>query len=400
MTAPSRFAMGLVGDNMAVADAGSGQVTFLNATASLVLLSLIERERSEYELFALFDGIDFHARPPRNEDVDCILREFKSLGWAERGSDGVWRAKRDCAPRALWTESEMRENALPRQRWSRQVRVSHAAILLRIEAEAGSDPNGDFARLTRFLEGLPPDRNGPPGVTLSLAIRKDEIEIRNGKRSATFKDFQTASGVLLRLAIEHSHPDAKDHTSLHAGAICGPDGAILMPAVSGAGKTTLTGFLVARGWRYGGDDVVGAGRVGATGDIHILPFPTALGVKDGSVDILRPWYPSIAETSPLAYGAKSVRFLACDQERGAIKEDWRKLRALVFPTYDAQSDLHLEAISETDALRLILQSGWGNGVEFDRAGFGLLVDAVNTLPKYSMRYSSLAAAAAALEGAP
>jgi hypothetical protein len=398
MKAPSRFAMGLVGDNMAVADAGSGQVTFLNASASLVWLSLIESERSEDELFALFDWIDPHARQSRNDAVRNILREFKSLGWADIAGGSAWRMTGGRHSRIQWTPCKPREIALHTQRWSRQVRVSNATILFQIEAEAGSDPNGDFARLTRFLEGFALDCSARPDAALSLAIRAGEVAVSDGGKTASFKDFQTASGVLLRLAIEHSYPDAKDHTTFHAGALCGPKGAILMPAVSGAGKTTLTGFLVARGWRYCGDDVVGAGRVGATGEIHILPFPTALGVKGGSVDILRPFFPSIEDVSPVAYGAKSVRFLTCDQERGPIREDWRKLRALVFPTYDKQSALHLEAISETDALRLILQSGWGNGAEFERTSFGLLIEAVNCLPRYRLRYASLDAAAAALEG--
>jgi hypothetical protein len=51
-------------------------------------------------------------------------------------------------------------------------------------------------------------------------------------------------------------------------------------------------------------------------------------------------------------------------------------------------------------LRLILEAGWGDGLEFDPAEFDLLLAAVNNLPAYSLRYSSLEAAAGALESLP
>ncbi len=400
MNALKRFAMGLVGENMAVADACSGQVTFLNASASVVWLSLIERERAESELLGLFDGMAAQGRPISDDAVRNILREFEALGWVDKAGDGLWRMKAGSTSSLQWTESNPLENDVADERWSKQVRIANNALLLTIAAETGADAHGDFARLSGFLSGLARDPGARPAAALSLAIRPGGIEVLNGPKAALFKDVQTASGVLLRLAIEYSYPDAKNHTTLHAGAVCGPEGAILLPAVSGAGKTTLTGFLVARGWRYCGDDVVGLGRLGATGEIYLLPFPTALGIKDGSVEILRPFFPSLNDVSPVAYGAKSVRFFACDDGRSAIDESWRKLRALVFPTFAAGANLHLEAISETDALRLILQSGWGNGVEFDRAGFELLVEAVNTLPRYRLEYSSLEAAASALEHLP
>jgi hypothetical protein len=400
MNALTRFAIGLVGENMAVADVSSGQVTFLNASASVVWLSLSERERSESELLTLFDGMPVHGQPIRDDAVRNILREFETLGWVDKAGDGLWRMKAGSTSNLQWIESNPLANDFAGQLWSRQVRVSNTAIHLTIAAETGADEHGDFARLSGFLGGLPRDLGGRPDAALSLEIRAGGIDVRNGPKAALFKDVQTASGVLLRLAIEYSYPDAKNHTTLHAGAVCGPEGAILLPAVSGAGKTTLTGFLVARGWRYCGDDVVGVGRMGATGEIYLLPFPTALGIKDGSVEILRPFFPSLNDVSPVAYGAKSVRFFACDSGQGAIDESWRKLRALVFPTFAADANLHLEAISETDALRFILQSGWGNGVDFDRPGFELLVEAVNTLPRYRLTYSSLEAAASALEHLP
>jgi hypothetical protein len=393
----SRFAMGLVGDDMAVADAASGQITLLNPSASIVWLTLLERDCAETDILTLFDGAVAH---PQGEAILSILRNFEDLGWAYRTSDGAWQVKEACASSVEWTQIACGAGQTGGLLWNRQVHVSDAAILLQVASETGADSNGDFARVSSFLAGLPLDCCPQPNNRLSLVITAAGIEVHEAANKAIFKDVQTASGLFLRLAIRSLHPDAKPQTTLHAGAVCGPKGALLFPAISGSGKTTLTAYLSAKGWRYGGDDVVGIGRFGASNDIHLLPFPTALGLKDGSLDILRSHYPEIAYATPVAYGSKSVRFVVCDHELDLIPIDWRKIRALVFPTYDKDAGLHLEAISQADALRLILEAGWGDGLEFDPAEFDLLLAAVNNLPAYSLRYSSLEAAAGALESLP
>lgn len=383
---------------MAVADAESCEINLLNSSASLVWLTLLDRDCTETDLCALFDEVAQPVLGRQDEAILSILRNFESLGWAHRTSDATWRISDSCAPTMLWTQSACYRSGPFDKLWRRKVRVADASLLLQVQTQSGSDSNGDFARLSHFLGGLPLDREPQPDAVLSLAITADGIEIRDGDKTSCFKDVHTASGPFLRLAINHLYPDARALTTLHAGAVCGPRGALLFPAISGSGKTTLTAYLSAHGWRYGGDDVVGIGRLGASNEIQLLPFPTALGIKEGSFDILRPFYPDLTEVTPVVYGAKAVRFVACDG--ASIDSDWRKVRALVFPTFDKDSSLQLDALSQVDALRLVLDAGWGDGVELDPAGFALLLAAVNDLPRYSLRYSSLEAAAAALESLP
>lgn len=65
---------------------------------------------------------------------------------------------------------------------------------------------------------------------------------------------------------------------LHAGAVSGPGGGVLLPGASGAGKSTLVATLVRAGFGYLTDELVGMSAPGG----RLLPFPRALTIKPGS----------------------------------------------------------------------------------------------------------------------
>lgn len=397
----SRFLMGLVGDNLAVGDSLFGRISLLNPPAAVIWLTLMQGPCAEADLAALFDGAGAD-RQTTGAAIVQSLRRFEALGWVEKDVDGAWRTidAPDGSARALplWTptDADQREDEGETLRWTRQTKISNARVQLDLLAEAGAD-RPEFARMAGFLGGLAQGNGAPCDARVAMAFSPKGIEVIDAGLCAFFDDIAAASGVFLKRAIGHAHPDAIAFTTLHAGAVCKAGGAILLPAVTGLGKTTLTAYLVARGWRYGGDDVVGIGRFDMQDTIHLLPFPTALGIKDGSVEILRPHFPALDDARTISYGSKSVRYAPCEDKLAPMTGDWRTVRALVFPAYESNAALQLDALAAPDALRMILEAGWGDGVELDPPGFDLLLDAVNILPAYTMRYSSLEAASAALD---
>ena len=82
--------------------------------------------------------------------------------------------------------------------------------------------------------------------------------------------------------------------ALHASAISDTKSTILFSAQAGSGKTTISSLLRASGLRLISDDFVPID--GITG--LVFPFPTAVSVKEGSIPVLSPYYPSLlaAET--------------------------------------------------------------------------------------------------------
>lgn len=60
---------------------------------------------------------------------------------------------------------------------------------------------------------------------------------------------------------------------LHAGAVAGGQGAVLVPGPSGSGKSTLVGALVMGGYGYLSDELAALGAGG-----RVLPFPRGLGL--------------------------------------------------------------------------------------------------------------------------
>lgn len=396
----TRFRMGLVGDALAIADLHTHRVTVLNSTAAVVWLTLAGSACSAQELADLISNAPSCSPSPSAASVAEVLQQFETMGWAFKGEGGLWRAKSDPdaggASRIHWAH-ETAKITLARS-WRRHVRIADAPLKLSVLMEAGVERRDEFARLAGFLGGLPHEECDASHPEISIVLRDGRVDVANDGRIASFMDMETASGVFLKLAIQHAHPDAVAPTTLHAGAVHKRGGAILFPAISGAGKTTLTAYLAANGWGYGGDDVVGVARETNSSTLRLLPFPSALGVKDGSLEILRPHYPHIAHGEAVSYGGKLVRYVACDGEPPSSDGDWRRLRALVFPSFERDAPAELTEVSEPDALHEVLQAGWGDGAEFDATGFDLLIEAVNSLPRYRLKYGALNDAARILEG--
>lgn len=63
------------------------------------------------------------------------------------------------------------------------------------------------------------------------------------------------------------------HLLLHAGAVAGGEGAVLVPGPSGSGKSTLVAALVMGGHGYLSDELAALGTGG-----RVLPFPRGLGL--------------------------------------------------------------------------------------------------------------------------
>jgi hypothetical protein len=105
-----------------------------------------------------------------------------------------------------------------------------------------------------------------------------------------------SSGNILADLFAHVNLDtveaARELVLVHAGAVVAPNGlGMLLPAPSGAGKTTLVAGLVEAGFGYLSDEA--AVLDPATGDL--LPYPTHLSLKAKSRDRFRDAMPDPAD---------------------------------------------------------------------------------------------------------
>ena len=398
-----RFAYDLLGDGLAVADSRSNRISMLNASAAVAWIALNEDNHSVSELVRVMQEHFPSQKTEFSESLRALLLEWKGYGWARCDRQGTWSIVADEAAvsplsgRYSPTDIGGLTHGLL---WSRRVGVSSSAVCLEIRGSEALSLTPDFHRMVCVFGALPDAQHDRTTKRVLIAEQEDGVAVSEEGRTIIFPDLLSASGAFGEFIIRAAYPEAVAHTLFHAAAVAKERGCIILPAVSGSGKTTLTAYLLARGWHYGGDDIVGIGRSTSDGAMTLLPLPTPLGIKQGSVEVLSEDYPVLPSLKAIQFGRKSVRYLPVDRA-SIVPEgsDWRRPRALVFPHYQPGAALELEPLSEWDALSILLDAGAGalsdTGMNFD--SFHLFLDLLKAVPRFRMRYSSLEEANRQLE---
>ena len=142
--------------------------------------------------------------------------------------------------------------------------------------------------------------------------------------------------------------------TVHASAITNGKKTILFSAAPGNGKTTIAALLQAKGFQLISDDFVPIDRK----LLCAYPFPIAMSVKQGSMDLLASHFP-ILEQKPLNYisSEKSVKYLAASHNPDFTKNIF-PVQEFIFIKYDRSVDFILEKLEPLKAIRLLLDQSW------------------------------------------
>ncbi len=189
--------------------------------------------------------------------------------------------------------------------------------------------------------------------------------------------------------------------AFHSAAVVRDGRALLLPAASGRGKSTLTAALLHDGWGYLSDDSVlldDAGEpVRRPASCHIRGVGFDLCLKEKAWPILQPLYPAIDRLPIYRRGdGHRVRYLP---PRSRLPDAARAypIEWIVFPHFQRGSECSLQPLAAAAALQRLLREAFAPSQRLSRAGFGMLARLVEEKHCYALTYDSLAAAAAALE---
>ena len=183
------------------------------------------------------------------------------------------------------------------------------------------------------------------------------------------------------------------YLTLHAAVLERNGRALILPAPSGVGKSTLCAALIFRGWRLLSDELALIDR--KSGQIVAAPRPVSL--KNASIPLIARFAPEavfgpiVTETlkGDIAHFKPPVDAVQRSDERAT--PGW-----LVFPRYEPGAAAQWSALRKATALTRLIENAFNYNVH-GRAGFKLLGGLVDRVDCHTFTYSHLDDAAACFE---
>lgn len=149
----------------------------------------------------------------------------------------------------------------------------------------------------------------------------------------------------------HHKTDADWLMTVHASAITNGKKTVLFSAAPGSGKTTIAALLQAHGYQLISDDFVPIDQT-----FLAYPFPIAMSVKEGSMELLTSHYP-VLEQKPLNFITKEkrVRYLPAELKMMGMT---LPVHEFVFIKYDKNLDFNWEKLEPIKAVKLLMEQTW------------------------------------------
>jgi hypothetical protein len=176
---------------------------------------------------------------------------------------------------------------------------------------------------------------------------------------------------------------------VHAAAAARDGVAVIVPAVSGGGKSTLVAALVAAGFEYLSDEIVAIERDGAS----INGYHKAIALKEGSW----PLVDAGAPTPPIAPFMAMTRYVTPAMLGSTVAEHASRPGLVVIPDRDAMPGPPI-AMHRAEALTVLAEQSF-NFEEFGPTRLAVLADVVRQSRCYRVPTANLAAAVDAISDA-
>lgn len=179
---------------------------------------------------------------------------------------------------------------------------------------------------------------------------------------------------------------------LHAGVVARGQGALILPAAPGSGKTTLTCALNLAGWRFLSDEF----GVIDTESGEILPMVRPAPLKNQSIAVIRA-YPN-AVLGPFFPGTRKgdVAHFVPDHSSVLDRHTRATPKLIVFPRFQADAAVSIRPLEPADAaMRLGMNSF--NYQALGPVGFTAVTRLAERVPAFELHYGALAEALAHID---
>ena len=228
-------------------------------------------------------------------------------------------------------------------------------------------------------------------VTLNIFVQGDRFPIvYNGHTLDTGISVEDTALICLGVINVLASYIEEHAISLHAAAVSSGDTSVLLAARGGSGKTTLTAYLVANGYKLINDDAIHL----STEPVKIVPIPVALSIKSGSWDVVAQWYPHLMQQAVYGPPDRRIRYLPPSDDQVCLNSVACSI--VCFPRYRTGASTEVLAIDKATALSMLIESGCYLPKPVKPAQVQQLVDWARGLTFYTLDYSSVNEAEAAI----
>ena len=187
-------------------------------------------------------------------------------------------------------------------------------------------------------------------------------------------------GIILCIATR-----AHQFLMLHAGVLEKHGVAMLLPGLPGSGKSTLSAFLMHRGWRLLSDEFTLL-----TGpELKVHPFPRLVPLKNESIEVIRDMLPE-AKIGPLFEGTPkgTVAHVCPPATHIARMGETATPRLIIFPRYVKGAETQLVANSKPGSFVELTKHAF-NYILRGKSAFETTTKLVDRAGCYRLTYSKL-----------
>ena len=178
---------------------------------------------------------------------------------------------------------------------------------------------------------------------------------------------------------------ANEYLKLHAAVVAKDNGAIVMPGVPGAGKSTLCAALALSGWRVLSDEHA----LIPPGSAEVVPLCRPVSLKNESIPLIKA-FDRNAIFGPVSDDTHkgSVAHMKADLHPDSHNRDQLPVRAMVFPQYSASDPQRLSQRPKSESFILAAYHSFNYSL-LGSLGFQSMVKLIDAVECYDLIYHDL-----------
>lgn len=178
---------------------------------------------------------------------------------------------------------------------------------------------------------------------------------------------------------------ANHYVMIHAAVLERQGHALVLPGITGAGKSTLCAALAYRGWRFFSDEFALIQPV----DGQITPWPRPISLKNLSIEVIRRWAPDAYMSRPVRNTSKgTVAHMRPPAESVRRVGDRAAPAWIVFATFERDAPATLTPLPRARAFFRLAACSF-NYEALGIQGFQTLSRMIGGCDAFEFRYSNL-----------